>query len=68
MTKRQTIEIKDKLVQLLADAEASAAKYEEELDAKHPGQYNGTDAKCFELGYLRQGVKFVIEDLEKLIG
>ena len=67
MTKRQTIEIKDKLVQLLADAKASADEYEKELDAKYPGQYNGTDASCYELGYLRTGVEIVIEYLETLI-
>lgn len=68
MTKRQTIEIKDKLVQLLADAKASADGYEKELDAKHPGHYHGSDASSYELGYLRMGVEIVIENLEKLIG
>ena len=68
MTRRQAIEIKDKLAQVLANAQARADEYEKELDAKHPESYNGTDAAVFQLGYLTKGVEFVIEDLEKLIG
>lgn len=68
MTKRQAIEIKDKLAQVLANAQARADEFEKELDAKHPGKFNRDDANAFHLGYLRKGVEFVIEDLEKLIG
>ena len=66
MTKAQAIDIRDRLNELLSDAQKSAEEFKESLDKSEPNKYHGFEADAYQVGYLTEGIKVIIGVIENV--
>lgn len=61
MPKLKIKTVKKMLCELIRDAHKASQKYEDEEDLRDPKTYHGFEASAFQVGYLEQGIRSIID-------